>query len=130
MTRTRLRPIWYVHWAAVPYTFLLSPAVTTVRWIAQSSRRVKVQVHRAYQMPTAASVSPNFGWVKARPSGEFSEQFYIKVTNLSPKRPITITHVWVESLDRTTDDVQIMNPEETAAPRDWDSTTSTRHGFL
>jgi hypothetical protein len=102
----------YVHWAAVLYTFLLSPAVTTTRWIAQSSRRVKVQVHRAYRMPTAASVSPNLGWVQARPSDDESyEQFYIKITNLSPKRPITITHVWVESLDRSKDDVQIMNPE-------------------
>jgi hypothetical protein len=90
------------------FSRLLSPPHGGSRRAAGASR-FKYTGPTRCRRPT--SVSPNFGWVKTRPGDEFSEQFYIKITNLSPKRPITITHVWVESLDRSRDDVQIMNPE-------------------
>ena len=67
-----------------------------------------MQVHRAYTTPTAASVATV---TSVRPPlSPAIERFHIKITNLSAKRPISITHTWVESLDPTKHPVQIINP--------------------
>ncbi len=70
----------------VPPTFLVSPALTAARWASQSVRRVRVLVHRAY--------------VTDGPPGE---QFFMKATNLSRSREVTITYTWVEGSDAEID---------------------------
>jgi hypothetical protein len=77
-------------------TFLISPVLTVTRWASQAGRRVHVRAHRAYFTGPGA------------PAGEF---FFIKVTNKSPKREVVVSHTWVASLDKFTDNVQILNPD-------------------
>jgi hypothetical protein len=77
-------------------TFVISPVLTVTRWASQAGRRVQGRAHRAYFTSPGA------------PAGEF---FFIKVTNKSPKRGVVVSHTWVTSLDKFTDDVQIVNPE-------------------
>lgn len=66
----------------------LGPIASLANSIVQSWRRVRVTVHRGYFV------------------GSSDEQFFINVTNLSPKREVEVTRVWFA----TSPDVEVFNP--------------------
>jgi hypothetical protein len=76
---------------------LLKLATTPLLWFANQARgwhqwrrHVRVLVHRAFFLP-----GPPPPWY-----------YFVKVTNLSPRREIEITHIWFDTNPR----VDILNP--------------------
>jgi hypothetical protein len=70
-----------------PPTFLIGPAVALARWARkrhQRRRRVRLTVHTAYLIDGAGN-----------PIGP--DHYYVNVTNASPERDITVTHVWFDT---------------------------------
>jgi hypothetical protein len=65
-------------------------ATDMIRGFRQNRRKVTVLAHLAYF-----------------PSPGTPQMCFVKVTNRSPRRPITITHVWFD----TTPQVDLVNPE-------------------
>ena len=83
------------------YLFLMEPSLTALlavgraltdqaRGLDQRRRRLRVMVHRAFFA---------HGY-------QGRQQFFIKVTNLSPQREVEITHLWFETDPPT----KILNP--------------------
>ena len=63
-------------------------ALGVVRWLHQRWRHVLVLTHRAYF------------------HGSSDAQYFVKLTNVSPKREVEVTHIWLE----TKPPVHVLNP--------------------
>ncbi|MGH9212642.1 MAG: hypothetical protein ACRD2C_18530 [Acidimicrobiales bacterium] len=73
---------------------LLRSAGVLAQKAHQRRRKLRVLVHRAaFDVPAVSYRPPE-------------ECFFIKMTNLSPKRPLEVTHVWFE----TDPSIDVVNP--------------------